>query len=146
MYIEPEDLKNALTSRDLQGMQRDLSLEDAKSLFETAVLVATSTVASYVSRRYDVPSAHSDEKVPESIQQHTLYLAKFFLLDRVSRAPESVSDQREDAIRWLNSISKGDLDIPELKDKTRVPITGYSTIRERDGRRKSLTSNDKFWR
>jgi hypothetical protein len=140
LFIDRNDLKQALTSRELKDIPRDLDTDEVKDLFDTYCKQASSLVLSMIGRRYDdIPSVEDEEEVPGSIVIHTLAWAKFLLMNRVSRAPESLEREKDDAAQWLRMVSEGTIDIPELQDSTRRSKTGFSRLSEENTQgRKSI--------
>lgn len=74
---------------------------------QKAILAASSEADSYLQARYGTPLT----LVPEALKKHIARLASADLLDRRGRSPDGddklISDYRNDAIRYFNSIAKG---------------------------------------
>lgn len=93
-----DDLLNSLLRRvgtaELDTEKLDRALTDASALIE-----------GYLSARYALPLS----AIPRLLTQHCCAIAFYYLNDE--RATEQTTQRYKDALRWLNEVKNGDLQL-----------------------------------
>lgn len=93
-----DDLLNSLLRRvgtaELDTEKLDRALMDASALIE-----------GYLSARYALPLS----AIPRLLTQHCCAIAFYYLNDE--RATEQTTQRYKDALRWLNEVKNGDLQL-----------------------------------
>lgn len=119
MYITVERLKTVFS----QQILIQLSNDDARAttvntdVVQQAISVAKQRIDASLRGRYRLPLA----EIPEMVEHHTLYLARYWLYARRPEmpVPETVKTTYDQAIKELEQIANGrlHLGLPSLDDE-----------------------------
>lgn len=115
-YATQQDLITAFSQRELEQIAPDGSGAISTVAVERALDSADALINSYIERAgYTVPLA----EVTDVVVSKALEIARFLLHD--DRAPQTVRDRYDDAIRWLEQVAAGKagLGVSAAKDSAR---------------------------
>lgn len=106
-YCTQQDMIDRYGEEDLtQLTDRDQTGSIDAAVLSTAIDDGGGTIDTYLSKRYALPLA----QVPAVLKRLNCDIARYYLYG--TEAPDSVADRHNAALELLQSISKGDIDLP----------------------------------
>lgn len=105
-YLTTAELETAISPSELIA----LADRDGDGIADEAVVAgvlarADEVIDSYLRSRFTVPLA----SVPGMVRQCAQFIARYFLFE--DQAPDRVAEDYRQALKWLEQIRKGELDI-----------------------------------
>lgn len=128
-YITISDLTNEMPAV-VQGLLTDdtaNSTTPVNVILEQKIVAAEQEVESYLAARYTLPIQASDGTIPDIVKQIIYTLTKYYLYARRNQIDAGIADQYANAIRWLNRVKSGELNVP-LITADGADVTSFITV------------------
>lgn len=112
-YIVNQDIIDRVGNERAAQLTADSGTTPDQAVLDEVRLGAEGEVNSYLNRRYAVPvdlTAHAD--VAAALKRFVLDIAVYQLESLRPPAPDTARMVRDDAIKWLERVAKGEINLP----------------------------------
>lgn len=124
MYATQQFMTNAFGERELiQLTDRDGDTQAiVVAVLESALQSATAVINGYLQSRYSLPL----QVVPTILEQQCADIARYYLYD--NQVPEVVKARYDAAIKWLEAVATGKMNIGPDESGATLPSNNFATI------------------
>lgn len=111
MYTDKEYFLTRIKENELNNLQKDKDGNVQEAYLTEAIKTADSEIDSYIRKVVGLPIADAD--VPEKLRAVSFSIAMYYLHMRIQPddRPEMIKSDYEAAIKWLDKVAKGTVDL-----------------------------------